>query len=281
MEINKAYIAKYYDNTLPYYRRFWYRGGESNALHYGFWDNETKSVEEALLNENRFLAEVAKIQSTDKVLDAGCGVGGSSIWLAKQKRVKVIGITLSEKQIKEAKKLAKRVGVDGEVEFQLKDFLKTGFEDNSFDVVWAIESVCHTENKIDFLLEAYRILRSGGRLIVADGILKRDPNPDEEKLYKDFLIGLALPNLEKFSNFENTMVDVGFKNIKALDKTADIKKSAKILYQRCLIVYPFFKLAHMLGFIPDVVMKNGPAGIAQYKMVKRGLAGYGVFYGEK
>ena len=279
--MDNVYVAKYYDQTLPYYRRFWHRDGESNALHYGFWEQETRNVGEALLNENKFLANLANIKVGEQILDAGCGVGGSSIWLAKERHAKIIGITLSEKQVEEAKKLAKRLGVDKEVEFQLKDFLKTGFKDNFFDVVWAIESVCHAEIKSDFLREAYRILRPGGRLIVADGILKRDPNPDEVKLYRDFLTGLALPNLEKFSNFESAMVHIGFKNVKALDKTVDIKKSARILYQRCLIAYPFFKLAHLLGLIPDVVMKNGPAGIAQYKIVKMGLAGYGVFYGEK
>src|SRR3989344_597198 len=186
--MDNVYVAKYYDQTLPYYRRFWHRNGESNALHYGFWDQETRNVGEALLNENKFLANFADIKVGEQVLDAGCGVGGSSIWLARQRLAKVIGITLSEKQIKEARKLAKRAGVDTEAQFQLKDFLKTGFEDNSFDVVWAIESVCHAENKIDFLREAYRILKSGGRLIIADGVLKRDPNPDEEKLYRDFLI---------------------------------------------------------------------------------------------
>jgi len=41
------------------------------------------------------------------------------------------------------------------------------------------------------------------------------------------------------------------------------------------------KIANLLGLVPDVVLKNGPAGIAQYKMVKSSLAGYYVFLGKK
>ena len=58
--MDNTYVAKYYDETLPYYKRFWHYG-ESNALHYGFWDRGTKSVGEALLNENKFLAELADV----------------------------------------------------------------------------------------------------------------------------------------------------------------------------------------------------------------------------
>ena len=163
--MDNDYIAKYYDETLPYYKYLWSK--EANALHYGFWDKETRNVQEALLNENKFLAEAADIKVTDKVLDAGCGIGGSSIWIAKNIGADVVGITLSEKQLGEAKKLAAENNLNSKVklDFRLGDYLKIGFSDNAFDVIWAIESVCHTEDKADFLKEAYRILIPRGRLV--------------------------------------------------------------------------------------------------------------------
>ena len=191
--MDNDYVAKYYDETLPYYKYTW--SGSAHALHYGFWDKNTKNVKEALLNENKFLTEIAKIRATDKILDAGCGVGGSTIWIAENVGANVVGITLSPKQLEKAQKLASKHNVNLKTEFKIDDFLKTSFSDNIFDIVWAIESVCHTENKIDFLAEAYRILKPGGRVIVADGFLMRDVLTIEEKLYEDFLAGLALPNL--------------------------------------------------------------------------------------
>ncbi|KKU04349.1 hypothetical protein A2Z63_00340 [Candidatus Giovannonibacteria bacterium RIFCSPLOWO2_02_44_8] len=79
-------IAEYYDKTSPFYKIFWHRDDESHALHYGFWNGDTKSVKEALLNENKFLADILHISSGAKILDAGCSIGGSAIWLATQEK---------------------------------------------------------------------------------------------------------------------------------------------------------------------------------------------------
>ena len=52
----------------------------SLAIHYGYWDEKVRSFPQSLLRMNEVMMEAARIKSTDKVLDAGCGVGGSSIF---------------------------------------------------------------------------------------------------------------------------------------------------------------------------------------------------------
>lgn len=155
-------VVQYYDYTLPIYQKYWYGNSESYALHYGFWEKDTKNFSESLINTNNFLADKLKIKSSDTVLDAGCGVGGSAIWIAKTFQAKVIGITISEKQMQEAQRLAKANKVDHLVTFMIRNYLDTKLPDGSFDVVWAIESVCHAENKKDFLKESFRLLKNGG-----------------------------------------------------------------------------------------------------------------------
>ena len=59
-----------------------------------------------------------------------------------------------EKQLDLAKKFAKEKGVEDLVQFKINDFTSTGFEDDIFDVVWAVESVCHTIDKKKFIDEA-------------------------------------------------------------------------------------------------------------------------------
>ena len=282
MEEYKQKIAEYFDVTLPYYKCFWHRDSESNALHYGFWDQDTRTLSEALLNENKFLAEITQIRRETRVLDAGCGIGGSAIWLAKNRGAYVVGVTLSKRQAEKAKELAQKHGIDKKTEFYIKDFLNTGFLNNSFDVIWALESVCYSEDKKMFLKEAFRLLKSGGRLVVADGFLWKEPQLlEEKKIYKDFLKGLMLPNIAKVDRFRNDMETVGFRNIKFWDKTAETKPSSKILYRRILLFYPIAKILNLLHIIPNLLIKNSMAGLAQWRLVKRGLGGYGVFYGEK
>jgi tocopherol O-methyltransferase len=69
------------------------------AMHYGFWDKETSNHAEALINMNRALATRAEVRPGDHVLDAGCGIGGSAIWLARDFGVRVVGITLVPSEV--------------------------------------------------------------------------------------------------------------------------------------------------------------------------------------
>jgi MPBQ/MSBQ methyltransferase len=87
-------------------------------------------------------------QQPVKVLDVGCGIGGTSRYLAKKlgSNSSVVGITLSPKQVERATQLAKAQGVDN-ASFQVMDALQMSFPDNSFDIVWACESGEHMPDK--------------------------------------------------------------------------------------------------------------------------------------
>lgn len=280
--MNKKAVSDYYDYTLPFYKYFWHKNAGSYAIHYGFWDKNTKNLEDALQNTNKFLADKAQIQKGDFVLDAGCGIGGSSIWLAKNLHANVTGIAISEKQIKEAKRLAQRINVHTLTKFYVMNYLKTDFKSNSFDVVWAIESVCHAEDKKDFIKEAYRLLKKEGILIVADGFIKRQPKNDaEHTILNDFNAGLALPNLASVDYFRRALKEVGFSQIRFWDKTIEVFPSSKRLYDMCKIGYPLAKVTEKLGITSPILTKNNLAGIAQYKALQIDLGVYGVFSGIK
>jgi cyclopropane fatty-acyl-phospholipid synthase-like methyltransferase len=277
---DKKTITEYYDYTLPFYKIFWH--GSANGIHYGFWDQETKNHKEALLNTNKFLAAKANISKNDVVLDAGCGIGGSAIWIAKNIKAKVTGITISQKQVEEAGKIAKKNGLAELATFYKRDFLNTGFENGSFTVVWAIESVCHAENKKEFLKEAYRLLKPGGRLIIDDGFLLRDiQNPKEAQDLKNFLEGLAVPNLSHENDFHKYLEETGFKNIKAWNKVMEATPSARKIRNMSVFSYPLSMATEKLGITSGILTKNNLAGLAQYKIIKSGLMGHLVFYAEK
>ncbi|CAM9308229.1 unnamed protein product [Pylaiella littoralis] len=106
--------------------------------------------------------------SPKKVLDVGCGVGGTSRYLAKKlgPETSVTGITLSPKQVERATQLAKEQGVPN-AKFQVTNALDMSFEDESFDLVWACESGEHMPDKGKYIEEMTRVLKPGGRLVVA------------------------------------------------------------------------------------------------------------------
>ncbi|MEK7118311.1 MAG: class I SAM-dependent methyltransferase [Patescibacteria group bacterium] len=92
-EVYRKKIEDYYDYTLNFYKLFWH--GDTRAVHYGIWDEQTKNLRDALFDMNKFLAEKANIRRGEKVLDAGCGVGGSAFWLVENLGAQVVGITIS------------------------------------------------------------------------------------------------------------------------------------------------------------------------------------------
>ena len=90
---------------------------------------------------------MARIKKSDIVLDAGCGVGGSSIFLSKIIGCQTIDITLSQNQVRKATQNAKKNDVVKKTQFFVMDFENPTFPAKTFDVVWAIESVCHAVSK--------------------------------------------------------------------------------------------------------------------------------------
>src|SRR5215203_4913022 len=109
-------IVDYYEESENAYKDSWDLNN-SLAIHYGYWDDKMKSFPQSLSRMNEVMTEVAKIKFTDVVLDAGCGIGGSSIFLAEKIGCHVTGISLSKKQINKAKELAIEKKVETNVDF--------------------------------------------------------------------------------------------------------------------------------------------------------------------
>lgn len=278
--MGKKPIVDYYEYTRRFYKYMWH--GDTGGVHYGFWDKNTKNHKEALLNTNKVLAVEASIKKDDYVLDAGCGVGGSAIWLAENIGCKVQGVTITPSQIVKANQSVRNKNLTDKLTFTQQDFLHTNFPNETFDIVWAIESVCHAENKNDFIKEAYRVLKSGGRLVMSDGFLMREPSTNKEKKWlKEFLDGWALLNLVDKDSFQKGLSDIGFKNIKVTNMKEAVLPEARKIRRMTLWGYPLTKITETLRITSPILTKNNLGGLAQYHLIKEDIMNHFVFYAEK
>lgn len=276
-------IVDYYDRCEVSYKDVWDLDN-SLAMHYGYWNFNTSTLSDSLRMMNVILSIKANITKNDKVLDAGCGVGGSSIYLAKNIGCNVTGISISEKQIASATKNSIDVETTKHTNFIVSDYLNTPFENDTFDVVWAIESVCYAEKKELFLKEAFRLLKKGGRLIIADGMMsKTNLTEKENNIIQTWFNGWAMCEIDQHTDFKNKMMNIGFSQCEMQDITEHILKSSRKLY--------FFGIAALvITFLNKLIGKkygnastiaNARGAKNQYLAIKKGLWKYYISSGVK
>lgn len=269
---------------LDYYNHYDvdYRTERGINIHYGFYDSDHTEHQDAIVNMIRVLADKAKITSRDIVLDAGCGFGGSSIWLAKNIGAKVLGININGRQVEKAKRLAKKNKVDHLVQYYVDDFTNTKFADESFDVVWGLESICYAEKKKDFVAEAKRILKNNGRLIVADGFKRKERMTEaEQRIMGKWMAGWVVPNLASIPEFKGYLQELEFKNIEFCDITKNVMPTSDEMYQRATRWFPIAKKLESVGLWTKAQTANVASAIYQRRLFKDKLCSYGIFYAEK
>ena len=160
--VASAYDAWTQDKLLE---RLW---GEH--IHLGFYPSGKRNIDFRKAKV-KFVHELVKWSGLDnlpkgsRLLDVGCGIGGSSRILAKYYGFNVTGITISPAQVKRARELTPS---ELYCNFQVMDALDLTFEDGSFDAVWSVEAGAHMNDKIKFADEMLRTLRPAGYLALAD-----------------------------------------------------------------------------------------------------------------
>jgi tocopherol O-methyltransferase len=274
-------IVEYYKATENAYKDSWDLEN-SLAIHYGYWDKKVKNFPQSLIRMNEVMMEAAQISANDKVLDAGCGIGGSSIFLAATAGCKVTGITLSERQAEQARMHAAKRQVGHLVEFKVMDYCNTSFNDESFDVVWGCESICYAADKGKFIREAMRLLTPGGRLVVADGFVTKMAYNDRPVIQK-WLEGWEVKHLQSPMGFSNQMELEGFKDVEYRNITRYVKHSSRRLLKFFFLgtLWLWWKTLTFSNKSTPTQRKNIRACWHQYWGMKQGLWQYGLITGRK
>ncbi|KKS39821.1 MAG: Methyltransferase, UbiE/COQ5 family [Candidatus Gottesmanbacteria bacterium GW2011_GWB1_43_11] len=279
--MNTRQVTEYYEKTIRDYQLLWIND-DTLGMHYGYWDNKVTSHSQSLLRLNQVVAQKLKLTAKDFVLDAGCGLGGSSFWIAKHIGSRLIGVSITPDQVKSAKKYAQKKHLVQKVDFELADYTKTNFPDNYFDAAFAIETICHLDDKTPFFTEMSRILKPGGRLVVADfTLLKRNLSQSEQKLMNIWLSGWMVPNIWTREQHLQSMKKCGFRQLEAQNYSDKTIPSSKRLFLFSLPGVPLYYLLHKLKLLSNYRLNDAISCYYQWIAKKRGLWGHFLFYGEK
>ena len=139
-------------------------------IHLGYYGKPTKrrDFREAKADFVEALAHwggLDKLPPGSRLLDVGCGIGGSSRLLASSYGFEVVGISISPAQVERARQLTP---AKLSCSFAVMDALNLNFDAAEFDAVWTVECAPHIANKQGFADELMRVLKPGGLLVAAD-----------------------------------------------------------------------------------------------------------------
>lgn len=161
----KTQIQQFYDASSGLWEQVW--GEHMHHGYYGATGKEKKNRRQAQIDLIEELLIWAGVGNAENILDVGCGIGGSSLYLAQKFNASATGITLSPVQAKRATQRAQEADLTSRVRFEVADALEMPFPDDSFDFVWSMESGEHMPDKAKFLAECYRVLKPGGTFLMA------------------------------------------------------------------------------------------------------------------
>lgn len=214
-ESNTERVAEYYDqNTAP----FMHLGGSGvrlAAIHRQIWGHGVETRVQAFEYVNRYVLHALQGRCHNssapvRVLDLGCGLGGTMTWLAQRCEGHFTGVTLSRKQCEWARRRAHSLGLDARCRFTTGDMTDTRFQEQ-FDVVYAIESLIHVADAATFFAEVRRVLAPGGTLVLADDFLSDSATPDVGKTWIErFRAGWRAYGLRTFSAVHHAAYHHGF-----------------------------------------------------------------------
>ena len=247
--VTKSSIRRHYDLISPFYRLLWGR-----HIHHGLWDADdtqfklpARAAQVRLVDTLADLADISRPMpgghddSADaagrvprlRVIDVGCGLGGSSIHLAATRHCDVTGITISGLQRFWANWAAIRHGVSGQVRFVRGDAEAIKMNPGEYDRLWSVECTEHLFDKPGFFREASTWLRPGGKLAVCAWVAGDEPLSEaQHTLVHEVCEGMFCPSFGTTGDYVEWLTQAGLANVRVHDWTERVAQTWVLCTER-------------------------------------------------
>ncbi|WP_419805362.1 SAM-dependent methyltransferase [Terriglobus sp.] len=210
-------LEQYYSEAGPDYAAW---SSEFN-MHFGFYRRGMNPLDRESMLEQMNREVLAALQvdhlAAPRVLDLGCGLGATLRSFARQlPYARLLGITRVPWQVEQANQRSAAAGLSSRVHVVQGEYQDTILPRGSYDAVYALESSCHAhgDDKRALLTEAYRLLRPGGRLVVADGFLMRPLKAGlQQRIYRKLCQCWIIEDLARLDRFHAQLEKLGFTNV--------------------------------------------------------------------
>ena len=227
-----AQVREHYDSLALIYQTFW-----GDHIHHGLFETGKESPFAAQEKMLEHCTSLLELHGGERVLDAGCGHGGTLLYLAAQHGCQGIGLTVSPKQAKIAAGNAAKAGFAEKIKFQVQDVGSYEFPPAAFELVWAMESSEHFSDKPSAFRNFASTLRPGGQSLLAAWTGSVE-SPRVAEVARAFLC----PELWTSEQYREAIESTGMKVSHCEDLTAQVVRTWEICQQHAKKAAPVVKL---------------------------------------
>ena len=200
--ITSEIVIDYYPKSAFYYKKFHSSGG---AMHLPISFSNVVSHEEKLHYQAKSIEKVILEKGYVNILELGCGMGFNTNYLAKRNsEIYFHGIDLTQSNISFAEQQSRGLN---NVKFSQADFDDPQSYEDKYDLVFAVETLCHSKNLHDLIERVANKINDNGRLIIFDGYVKQNKEQLSDNIdiqaYKILTWGFALGKFKNLSEMVN------------------------------------------------------------------------------
>ena len=269
-------VAHHYDLSDELYEVFL---DEDKQYSCAYWtDPEHETLEQAQLDKKAHIAAKLALEPGQRVLDIGCGWGGMALFMHKVAGVDVLGVTLSEHQLKIARERAAAAGVSDHVRFELKDYRLL---DEQFDRIVSVGMFEHVGAKHydEFFEKCRELLKPDGVMLLHTIGKLGEPSPAPDPFTDKWIFpGYHLPALSEMvassqkvrliaSDVETLRLHYAYTLLHWLERTEKARKQIEAMYDaRFFRMWEFY----LAGGI--VMFENGAACNYQVQYIRERTA---------
>ncbi|MEQ1695642.1 MAG: methyltransferase domain-containing protein [Hyphomicrobiaceae bacterium] len=258
-----AQIARDYYNSEDadnFYFHIW--GGED--IHIGIYETPDDDVALASRRTTTLLADaLGTLPTTARILDIGSGYGGSTRALAKRFGCSVTALNLSERENARNRAATAQAGLAHLIDVVDGSFEAMPFEPASFDAVWSIDALLHSDKRNAVLAEAYRVLKPGGQLIFTDPM---ESGQCTAAQLAPVLARIHLDSMGSFENYSRAAQALGFETLQTRDLTPHLIRHYARIREDLIANAPSLE-----GKVSQPFIANALAGLDHW--VRAGNAG--------
>jgi ubiquinone/menaquinone biosynthesis C-methylase UbiE len=231
------------------------------------------------MEATRELIALCHIGEGQYVLDVGCGVGATPVYLAKTVGCRVVGVDLLEKMVQQSHERARAECVEDRIELRVADARQLPFDDDLFDAVISESVNVFFEDKLEAMREYVRVTKPGGYVGTTEMTWLKPPSAELERLFREAVYAQA----HEAHGWTQLLKEAGLKDVvgrahqidAALETQGRIERYGRMGMAKAVlrILVTFFKDRRSRGFLKDMV-----GGVSRDLLQ---VVGYGVYAGRK